>query len=69
MSDPVAMAKSLEVLDKAANDLSKLGFDNMTVSELFFAYGIRVGALVTGFPVFNAARMMIDGMERQSRGG
>ena len=67
--DPTAMQKSLEVLDKAANELSKLGFDNMTVSEMFFAYGIRVGVLVEGYPVFGAARMVIDNMEKQSRGG
>lgn len=38
--DAATAKKSLEILDNAARELSKLGFDNMTVSEMFFAYGI-----------------------------
>lgn len=67
MVEATSMAKSFEILDRSAKELSDLGFDNMAVSELFFAYGVRVGALVAGYPVFGAARMVIDQMEKQSR--
>lgn len=63
------MAVSLTVMDKAAAELSKLGFDNMTISELFFAYGLRLGLLIDGYAVLDAARMVIDGMEKVSKGG
>ncbi|NUU44546.1 hypothetical protein [Tardiphaga robiniae] len=68
MSDANAMVKSLEILDRSAKELSGLGFNNVTVSEMFFAYGIRIGVLVEGAAVFGAARAVIDSMEKQSRG-
>jgi hypothetical protein len=60
-------AQLLRVMDNAASELSKLGFDNRAVSELFFAYGLRLGFLTDGDSVFGAARMVIDTMEKQSR--
>jgi hypothetical protein len=67
MATAEQMAASLKVMDAAASELSKVGFDNMTVSEMFFAYGIRLGLLVDGYPVLGAARMVIDQMEKISR--
>lgn len=67
MASPEQMAVSLKVMDAAASELSKAGFDNMTISEMFFAYGIRLGLLVDGYPVLGAARMVIDQMEKISR--
>ena len=67
--DPAAMQKALATLDSAASQLSKLGLDNETVSEVFFAYSIRLGVLVAGAGVFDRARQVIDSMERQSSGG
>jgi hypothetical protein len=67
MASEEKLAVSVKVLDSAASELSKLGFDNMTISEIFFAYGLRVGLLVDGCPVLGAARMVIDGMEKSSR--
>jgi hypothetical protein len=67
MASAEQMAASLKVMDAAASELSKAGFDNMTISEMFFAYGIRLGLLVDGYPVLGAARMVIDQMEKISR--
>jgi hypothetical protein len=68
MADEATMQKSLEILEKAASEVSALGLDNVTVSEMFFAYGIRIGVVVEGVRVFDAARRVIDAMERQSLG-
>ena len=67
MFDPISAQKSLEILDKAASDLSKLGFNNVRVSEAFFAYALRIGMLEEGLSVLTTARLMIDAMEKQSR--
>jgi hypothetical protein len=60
-------AEALRIMDAAAAALSKVGFDNMTISEMFFAYGLRLGAAIDGYPVFGAARMVIDHMEKGAR--
>jgi hypothetical protein len=62
------MQKALNILDAAAAELAKAGFDNRRVSEMFFAYGLRIGAATEGVGVFEAAREIIDGMEKASRG-
>lgn len=60
--------KLVAIMDGAARELSKQGFDNVRVSEMFFAYGIRLGLLAEGIGVFDAARRVVDTMERQTKG-
>lgn len=67
-TDAAMMQKSFEVLEKAASEISDLGLDSMTVSEMFFAYGIHIGILVEGSDVFDTARGVIDAIEMESRG-
>jgi hypothetical protein len=62
------MSEALKLMDATAAELSKAGFDNMTISEMFFAYGLRIGLLIEGYPVLGAARMVIDNMEKGARG-
>lgn len=62
------MKQSLEILDRAARELSKLGADNITISEMFFTYGIRQGLLCAGPGMLATARHIIDKMGQQSSG-
>ena len=59
-------AEALRIMDAAAAQLSKLRFDSMTISEIFVAYGVRQGWLTDGEPVFQAARKVIDLIERET---
>ena len=60
-------AQVLEVMEDAVAKLSRVGLDNATISDIFLAYGVRVGLLIKGEGVFAAARAVIDAMEVQSR--
>jgi hypothetical protein len=59
-------AEALRIMDAAAAQLSKLHLNTMTISEIFVAYGVRHGWLTDGEPVFQAARKVIDLIERET---
>jgi hypothetical protein len=60
-------AEVLEVMEAAVAKLSRVGLENATISDIFLAYGVRVGHLIKGEGVFAAAHAVIDVMEVQSR--
>ena len=60
-------AEVLEAMEATVAKLSRVGLDNATISDIFLAYGVRVGHLIKGDGIFAAARAVIDAMEVQSR--
>ena len=49
----------LAILEAAVAKLTRIGLDEATISDLFLAYGIRLGFLLKGDGVFAAAREVI----------